>query len=219
MFQRLTLSLVATVVLGIGASPPLLAQESEAGPVGIGGRVDIPEAGYALTAPDDWITVLPTAEDASGILEALSAIDPELASIAESALAGDVTFSLLIFGAYDQEAGFRTNCNVIDLVADGTPLTITLANDAAAIADWGERLAREPESTILELEAGTVARLDYALRYPAFDLEQAVYYYTDGSMLHLLTCTDAQRPADDWLSIAETFEFLPGTDHATGSEE
>jgi hypothetical protein len=40
-----------------------------------------------------------------------------------------------------------------------------------------------------------VERLDYGLRYPTFDLEQAVYYYTDSETLHLLTCTDVHRRA------------------------
>jgi hypothetical protein len=66
-------------------------------------------------------------------------------------LASGVSFSLLIFGPFDAEAGFRSNCNVSDYVSDGMPLTVTLANDAAVVADWGERLASGPETTVIEL--------------------------------------------------------------------
>jgi hypothetical protein len=100
-----------------------------------------------------------------------------------------------------------------------TLLEVTLANDDAAVADWGGQLASGPESTLLELGAGEVARLDYGLQYPAFETGHALYYFTDGSMLHLMTCTDVQRPQDDWLSIAEAFEFLTAGEQVPGIEE
>jgi len=35
---------------------------------------------------------------------------------------------------------------------------------------------------------------------------------TDGTTFHTLSCTDLTRPDDHWLSLVETFEFLPNAD-------
>lgn len=212
MLRRLTILLVLASLLGVGSSGPLLAQETETelgeGPVVSGGRVEVPSAGYAITVPEDWVAIHPTGEDAAAIADALRGIDPELATTLETALAGDVGFSFLAFGAADEETGFRDNCNVIDYPAGGTSLGLVLAADVAALGSMGDALAGEPVTTTLQLPAGESARLDYALEYPTVQAVFSAYYFTDGSMFHLLTCTGTVRPDDAWLSIAETFEFL-----------
>ena len=134
-------------------------------------------------------------------------IDPDLAATAEAALSGGSSFSLLTFGDYDAEAGFRENCNVIDFASGGDTIGYRLSEDAVGVEGM-DRLANGPQAAILELPAGDVGRLDYGLRFPDFQTAHAAYYFTDGSMFHLLTCTDTQRPEDDWLSIAETWEWL-----------
>jgi hypothetical protein len=208
MSKRLTVSLVMASLLGSGASGPLLAQESEREPVGFGGPVEVPEAGYALTAPEGWVTVHPSAEDVSAIADALADIDPDLAATVETALAGEVSFSFSAFGAFDVDSGFRQNCNVIDYPTDGVSLDLAVATDAAAVIAMGDQVVSGPETTMLELPAGESARLDYGLRFPALETVHSAYYFTDSSTFHLLTCTDLVRADDDWLSIAETFEFL-----------
>jgi hypothetical protein len=88
-------------------------------------------------------------------------------------------------------------------------LDLAVATDAAAVSAMGDQVVSGPGATMLELPAGESARLDYELRFPVLQTNQAAYYFTDGSTFHLLTCTDVVRAVDDWLSIAETFEFLP----------
>ncbi len=209
MLKRFAIALVTASVLGVGVSYPLLAQDPESGPVGQGGRVEALDAGYALTAPDDWVTVVPSAEDAGAITDALSDIDPDLAATAEAALASGVDFSLLLFGAFDVEDEFRENCNVLDFASDGMSLDSAVAAAEVNLSGMGERLASRPEVAMLELPAGEVARIDYGLQYPTLETAHAAYYFVDGSIFHLLTCTDVERAEDDWLSIAETFELLP----------
>jgi hypothetical protein len=196
-------------LLGIGGSGALLAQEPASEPVGFGGRIEVPEVGYAITAPDGWVSIRPSAEDVDSITDALQDIDADLAATVEEALAAGVGFSLLTFGPYDEASGFRENCNVTDLPSDGTPVDVAVASDAAVVAEMGDQVSSGPETALLDLPAGKVGRLDFGMSFPGFETMQAVYYFTDGSTYMLLTCTHVERPEDDWLSIAETFEFLP----------
>ncbi len=177
----LATALILASTLLVGSGFPLFAQELEPGPIGPGARVAVPGAGYALTAPDDWVTLLPSAEDASAIIDALRETDPDLAATAASAMESGVQFTLLMFAPLDVESGFRQNCNVIDYVADGSSLGLMLAADAADLTNMGDQLASGPDAAILELPAGEVGRLDYGLQYPTFQTAHAAYYFSDGS--------------------------------------
>jgi len=208
MFTRFATALVLASMVGIVAAAPSLAQEGLPEP-GLGGRIELPEAGFALTVPDDWVAIVPSSADIDGIIENLGTIDPEMATTVENALAGGAGFSLLAFGDIDADSGFRENCNVIDGASDGASLGVIVESEAAAFADLGDRLASGPDVSMLQLPAGEVARIDYGLTYPTLETAHAAYYFSDGATLHLLTCTDTERAEDDWLSIAETFEALP----------
>jgi hypothetical protein len=211
MIKRLAIPLVLASLLAVGSAVPTLAQEQSPVPTGLGGRIELLAAGYALTVPDDWVAIAPSIEDIDAIVATLSTFDPELATTVENALAGGVGFSLMAFGDLDAATGFRENCNVIDGASDGTSLGVLAASEAAAFAEMGDRLASGPEVTMLELPAGKVARIDYGLRYPNLETAHAAYYFSDGATLHLLTCTGVERAEDDWLSIAEAFEILSGS--------
>jgi hypothetical protein len=211
MINRLATPLVLASLLGVGIAAPALAQEESPAAPGLGGRIELPAAGYALTVPDDWVAIAPSLEDIEVIFDTLSTFDPELATTVQDALAGGVGFSLLAFGDFDADSGFRENCNVIDGVSDGTSLAAIARSEADAFREMGDRLASGPEVTMLELPAGEVARIDYGLQYPNLETAHAAYYFTDGATLHLLTCTNVERAEDDWLGIAETFERLPGS--------
>jgi hypothetical protein len=211
MINRLATPLVLASLLGLGIAAPALAQEESPAAPGLGGRIELPAAGYALTVPDDWVAIAPSLEDIDVIVDTLSTFDPELATTVRDALAGGVGFSLLAFGDFDADSGFRENCNVIDGVSDGTSLAAIARSEADAFTEMGDRLASGPEVTMLQLPAGEVARIDYGLQYPNLETAHAAYYFTDGATLHLLTCTNVERAEDDWLGIAETFEILPGS--------
>lgn len=197
----------AVLVATVGWSASAQGPDSEA--VGIGGRVEVPNAGYALTLPDDWTYLYPSAADAETMLSTAAELAPELATPIEAALAAGVEFSLVAFGEIDFELGFAENCNVLDVEAQGVSLEMAVAAEAAAARSFGELLAVEPAITMLELPAGDAARIDYGLRLPDYEVVNSVYYFTDGAVFHVLTCTGSQRPPDSWRSIAETFEFLP----------
>lgn len=211
MNKRLVIPVVLASLFGLGPTSPALAQEEGAVATGLGGRIELPAAGYALTVPDDWVAIVPSSTDMDVIVENLGTIDPELATTVENAFAGGVGFSMLAFGDIDADGGFRENCNVIDGASDGASLGVIVESEAAAFVDLGDRLASGPDVSMLQLPYGEVARIDYGLKYPTLETAHAAYYFLDGATLHLLTCTNVERAEDDWLGIAETFELLPGT--------
>jgi hypothetical protein len=210
--SRHVTSLVAALALLVLAVAPASAQEPAPEAIGQGGRVEVPDAGYALTFPEDWVYVFPSSEDRETIFAEAGALAPELGAAIEAALAQGVGFSLLAFGDVDTELGFAENCNVIDVPNPGVSLDVIMAAEvAAASSQFGELLASGPELTDLELPAGDSARLEYGLQFPTYATLHSTYYFVDDEQVHVLTCTGLERPEDGWLSIAETFEFLPAS--------
>jgi len=55
MMSRLTIALLATFLLSIGAGNAALAQSPSPSPTALTQRVEAPEAGIAVTFPDDWV--------------------------------------------------------------------------------------------------------------------------------------------------------------------
>ena len=76
--RRPMIALLATCLFSV-AAPAVLAQSPA--PFGLGGRVEVPEAGYALTLPDGWAYLRPAAEDAEALAAFIDAElkDPDLA--------------------------------------------------------------------------------------------------------------------------------------------
>ena len=87
-----------------------------------------------------------------------------------------------------------------------------MSAEVEGMQEMTELLAAGPEVTSLELPAGAVSRLEVSLRYEQGTLLSTSYVFSDDTTFHTLTCTDLTRPDDHWLSIAETFEFLPNAD-------
>jgi hypothetical protein len=76
----------------------------------------------------------------------------------------------------------------------------------------GDFTRSEPTVTYLTLPAGAAARIDVSEDVesaPSEHIETSEYVITDGITQWRLTCSGRERPDDDWLSIAETFEILP----------
>lgn len=211
MPRNVIVSVMTATLLAIGAIGPAAAQETDPAPVGTGGRVEISDGGYALTFPDDWVYILPSAAGTSAVMDLAAEAVPDLAPVIEAALQQGVAFSLLAFGDADEALGFTENCNVLSVPSGGQTLDLAMAAEVASYGQLGEQLASGPDLTMIELPAGSAARIDYSLRLPAYETLHAAYYLTDGSEFFVLTCTNLERPEDDWLSIAESFELLPAT--------
>ncbi len=212
MPRTVVASLLTAALLGVGAIGRATAQESEQSPVGMGGRVEVPDVGFALTFPDEWVYIFPSAEDTSAVLDSVTETVPDLAPVIEAALQQGVAFSLIAFGGSDEASGFTENCNVIAAASGGVTLDVAVASEVASYGQLGEQLSSGPDVTMVELPAGRAAQVDYSLQLPAYETQHVAYYFTDGSTFYVLTCTGVERPEDDWQSIAQTFEFVPAAE-------
>ena len=67
----------------------------------------------------------------------------------------------------------------------------------------------EPAVIQVDLPSGRNVRVDWR-RWRGTPLTAWAFF--DGDRRLLLHCRSDEPPADHWLSIAETFEFLPGSD-------
>ena len=131
----------------------------------------MPEAGYAVAFPDDWVVEVGRVMCAA----ALSAEAPDGGSC-------EVT----------QQDGSRWSS-----LDDAAEFFVSVLRDFGAA----------PTSTALRLPVGDAIRIDMEL--PDTGSSGVVYLLTDGTDPYSLMCRAPDPPEDRWLSIAETFEFLP----------
>jgi len=204
--KRMTSALLA---LAIAAAPAAsLAQEEASGDgVGLGGRIEVSGAGYAVTFPEDWVHIRPTQGDAEVILDEVSRVAPGLAPTIEAALAGGLAFSVLAYGVSTD--GFVENCNILDRIADGRSIDQVAAGEVTNLEGLGEFIDSGPDLTFIEIPIDRIARIDVGLRLPDTDLESTSYIIVDADWIHTMSCTGDARPTDAWASIVETFELLP----------
>ena len=199
----LSLTLVAMVILGQGT----LAQDGRDARIDGGGRIVVAEGSYALTIPDGWVSIQPSAAAVDAILSEVFATLPQLGPTIEAALSSGLGFSLLAL-ATDPDVTFTENCNVLDRAATGQTVDEIGVDEVSKLDGFAELMVNPPVLTFVELPAGRAARMDLDLRLPDFDTNSTSYIYTDAITVHTLTCSDLVRPEDGRLSIAETFEFL-----------
>jgi len=169
----------------VGASAGLAtAQEPSASPAPADQRVAVPEAGYALTLPKGW-----TLETQEVVEQTDSPNGPteETSSIWSYAFAPDGSAS----------------CLLLEDLLEGS-LDETVAS---------HRSRYEPvlvEMSSVQLPLGRTVR--FVLDYAGIGDEGvgAVYLLSDGDTLIVMSCI-APEPLDGdwWLSIAESFEFMP----------
>ena len=173
--------LAGLLVLTLGSGA--VAQSPSPDSVGIGNRVEVPEMGYAATFPEGWVVE----SQPSGQAHVVSP-DGDTACLPTGEL---------LDGPIDDPAA------VLDHVAAIFP---NFSDDGPAPII---------ETSEIELPAGRAIRfvLDQALIPDSVEEGYARFttYYiliNDFGLLFFL-CWDPERPDDDWLSIAETIEFLP----------
>ena len=166
-----------------------------------------------MTLPDDWAYVVPSPEDMDAIEDLIIANVPDAAPTILSALEQAGGYSLLAFAPIDPDSGFAENCNVVTTPGESLSLDVWAAAEAGAIGQLGDRLASGPDVTFIDLPFGRAARVESLADLPDVR-EPVVQLPSDGRHeLSCVTCTTVgARPDDDWLSIAETFEFLSGDD-------
>jgi hypothetical protein len=153
------------------AGDTVVAQSPPPSRTALDQRVEAPEAGIAVTFPDDWVVeVQPIMSDA-----VLSAEAPGGGSCAVM-LPDHTRWSDL------DDAGE----SFLSVMRDFGAATTSLA---------------------LRLPVGDVIRIDTEV--PEEGYFSSIYLLHDGTTFYGLMCDASDAPDDDWLSIAETFEFLP----------
>ena len=178
-------------------------------PPWIGGRVEMPEHGFAVTLPDDWAGFDPGGH-IDGQLMAAQALDGRLnasaAAVVREDLAGAeqrgqalMAWDLAHGGVCALSAGSATD----------------YSTDDVAEAIYSHGLVRgaaieEPQTIVLPAGAGwTIASSEANAEDPT-DARWVVAHIIEGRGDRLLMeCAAADPPEDRWRSILETVEFLP----------
>jgi hypothetical protein len=181
-----------------------------------GARVEVPEAGIAVTFPDEWqveVRMDPVDLDhPHGPAELLRPDDR----------AWDVLRAVAPHGASCQVQLYQTNELMLQDVAawfqrlgdvmpdyeTAAPRYIQLPAGTAMVSevihyDYEESPGPEPENEPVMESPRHVedARAIYK--------QHVAYVLGRGDAIAMLICDDQEPPSDRWLSIAETFEFLP----------
>lgn len=179
--------------------------EDEAGPPWLEGLAAVPTHGVGMTVPEGW-----AAFDPSGDIGAQW-------QVVEDAWGGrgyrdadntSVFGSLFLLSGPDVKPGFQ-ECSIRPV----PPGRLEEAVDALEqeVSDFGGEIL---ERRVIDLPAGPTVVIDSGIG----DVLQFAQYVVDGPERDvLLTCMVLrERPADDWLSIAQTLEFVPTTTQVEG---
>ena len=162
----------------------------------VGGRVDLPDAGIAVTFPDDWLLErrpTPLGDGVAGALEPdqLDLLAPLVAAVPPT---------------------MHDRCVVADIarLVSAQPEWQRLD---AVVAGFELLLAADPrwvglETAILELPAGQTGRISRTLDGEATTV--TTYVFTQADAWFMLECVTQAVPPADWGAIAATVDLLPG---------
>jgi len=223
--RGLTTGLLACCLASLVASPVVAEEPSPAPPPWFGGRVEIPEHGYAVTIPEDWAAFDMTADDETQTQVISRVFGAALQDLMPSELAAmraiGAKSAFLVAGGFDAAGDWvleatvesRNSCLVSSVGIPG-PLAIGQLEEAAAAfqemlatAGAGDPLASTP--TVVDLLAGTTIAVDLSYELDHGPVSGTVYLVASDQTLLFTICGAPDPPDDRWLSIAESIEFLP----------
>jgi hypothetical protein len=186
------------------------------GPVVIGGRIEVPDARFAVELPGDWLAadlshvdVVPRLESMGEVGSGLAnALDGHLGSSFEDRV--ELGHEMLLWASPAGEGPEnRQHC-------EAYVLKTVLTSIGQFVELYSSHAKEDPSQTWerLDLPAGHAARNDYRWSPTSFGSD---YTFFDGRRFVTLSCVqgipvegvDEAARRDAWLSIAETFEFLP----------
>jgi hypothetical protein len=192
------------ILLSIGGISGAMAQSPTpeatitAGPIVLGGRIEVPSAGFAVTLPESWYAFDLSAPDLIAKMELFDATTPVAVPMVQHFVSANLRpnvpadMLLLALGPTSWES-----CNIVVEPTNVASLDLVMA--AAGLVP-----------TFVDLPAGRTGRADYTSPRPdGADVEVTRFVWLRNGVVYALTCGDVARPDGDWVSIAESFEFLP----------
>jgi len=186
------------------------------GPVVLGGRIELPDVGFAVEFPDGWLTADLTHPDLIQQLESMPTTGSWLGAALEGSLGAlfDDRMAIgheMVLWASLAEEGSRNRQHCEAWVQESTMTSIRELVELNS-----EYFEDDPTQTWarVDLPAGQAARNDVQWSPTSFGSD---YIFLDGHRLVTLSCVqgipaegvDEAARRDAWLSIAETIEFLP----------
>jgi hypothetical protein len=210
--RRLLVTLLATCLLGASAVPAIAQEPSP--PPWFGGRVEMPEYGFAVTVPGGWIAFDMMGDVESQAWMLAAALDPDdpadVVGLVTEEFTGIAGTQLgLLQDSLASACGFG--------VFSGPEMELSaLADLLSSSLSADDSVANLERPRAIELSAGLGFLIAASSTGPdgPGDTRPVVLYVVEraaGSFL-MITCAGHERPEDDWLSIAESFESLPAED-------
>lgn len=201
--------LAGLLVLTLGSGA--VAQEASPGPPPwLGGRVEMPGYGFAVTLPDDWVA-FDTSADAVVQREAVAdVLDPDVWSTDDAVWIDG--FAELVSDDVPLWSAHATSTN--RCVLGGSDRS-SFAEVANYYLEWylDDPDMRDVEPRLIDVPTGTAYRIRMTYRDgPDSDEWWPMSTYLldgDGVVFDVSCWSYDARPDDDWLGIVETFEFLP----------
>jgi hypothetical protein len=196
--MRLHATIVAFLVLGtvlMLSGCTLIEQVRPSARIdALGGRVELPEAGIAVTFPDDWLRESPPSLAGGGVAAVLEPDQREL----------------LVPLLKVMPPSRHDWC----VVADITPLVEAQAEWQTlddVVGGLERRLAADPRwvglgTTILGLPAGPTGQITRSVAHEASSV--TTFIFTQPEAWSMLECFAQTVRPKDWLPIAESFEFV-----------
>lgn len=200
------------------AQSPTPDAATSGGSVVLGGRIEVPSAGFVLEVPEGWYAFDLSASDLLAEMESFDQVTamlaPQMASFSIESLAPaiaeavpDAALPLVAFAPFDGPTAGE-NCVVVVEPMDTELLEVMVAMELMGMRMWSDIEGVAPR--FIDRPTGRLAMAEYATPYPAAgELERTVFFLLHDGRGYSMTCTDASRHADRWLSIAESVEFLP----------
>ena len=171
---------VVEAITPLAAAPPLAAPFDP--------RVEVPEHGLAVDFGSEWL------------VRSWPGLGP--------VLGGSVLLRAVTLAQEDGPGGHEC------LIEDDTAL-LSLS-DVASLDDWQDTLVStagaqarrtsEPVMTQVGLPSGQTVRADWE-RWSG--MPATAWVFAEGDRRAALLCRSNEPPADGWLSVAESFEFVP----------
>jgi hypothetical protein len=192
-------SVVIALMISAARSDAAQAQSPSPSPVASGQRVEVPEAGIAITVPEGW----------GFRIEMLETDWVKAAGVTLDATIWRVLHWWNPDGDPDEAA---EHCS-IGLLRVGEQ-SVGMMTFGGAIRDPSPAPDQWPpgwthSSAEILLPVGPATQIDVVIREPDGDWYDTTYNLVTPDGQVWLGCSGPERPDDRWLSIAETFEFLP----------